>query len=146
MGYTRKSQIAEGKKIPALNEDERIVKTLAAGSGGGGGGGGGVSLGFEIFLSKWTQNPDYEEVYDIAIYAYGGDEINEIATCSASREVDQETFDVRIVVGEVLFTDNDYEAFAPLICVALNTIGEVHNAFFAELTAGAFPEFGLALV
>lgn len=36
MGYTRISQIAEGKNIPALNEDEKVVKTLAAGGGGGG--------------------------------------------------------------------------------------------------------------
>lgn len=39
MGYTRISQIAEGKNIPALNEDEKVVKTLAAGGGGGSGSG-----------------------------------------------------------------------------------------------------------
>lgn len=56
MGYTRISQIAEGKNIPALNEDEKVVKTLAAG-GGGGSGSGETVVGKKLYDLLSNQSP-----------------------------------------------------------------------------------------
>lgn len=115
--------------------------------GNGGGGGGGVAFGFDTFVSKWTQNPDYENVYDITIYAFSGNALNEIGTASVSREVDSETGDVNMVVGSITFTDSDYEVYEYLLSPAINGVAQNANysEFFQTLADGQFPTFGVFL-
>lgn len=72
MGYTRISQIAEGKNIPALNEDEKVVKSLAAGGGGGEGGGGGV---ISVVVGGTIQSPTFDKTGDEVIEAINQNKI-----------------------------------------------------------------------
>lgn len=127
--------------------DAIIAAKLVGGSGGSGGGGqgGGIAFGCDTFFTKWVQNTLSENVYDITIYAFGGDELHAIGTCNVSKEVDTETGDVNIVVEPITFTDSDYEIYELMLWPAIN--GFAGNAnyreFFLSLVDGQFPTFGI---
>ena len=140
---------AAGRELPEVsNEDNGDVLTVVNGSWGKAApsGGGGIAFGCDTFFTKWEQNPDYENVYDITIYAFSGNELHAIGTCDASREADGEMGEyVNIVVGSITFTDSDYEIYEYLLYSAINGFAQNANysEFFLSLVDGQFPTFGI---